>query len=73
MSSTALALANEAAAAYEAKKNALVPEFYNAAYNKYLNQNATLADLANSYLALENNNYNIWANKEEQRQAGAAQ
>lgn len=73
MSSTALALANEAAAAYEAKKNALVPEFYNAAYNKYLNQNATLADLANSYLALENNNYNIWANKEEQRQAAAAQ
>lgn len=73
MSSTALALANEAAAAYEAKKNALVPEFYNAAYNKYLNQNATLADLANSYLALENNNYNIWANNEEQRQAAAAQ
>lgn len=73
MSSTALALANEAAAAYEAKKNALVPEFYNAAYNKYLNQNATLADLANSYLALENNNYNIWANNEERRQAAAAQ
>ena len=73
MSSTALALANEAAAAYEAKKNALVPEFYNAAYNQYLNQNATLADLANSYLALENNNYNIWANNEEQRQAAALQ
>lgn len=73
MSSTALALANEAAAAYEAKKNALVPEFYNAAYNKYLNQNATLADLANSYLALENNNYNIWANNEERRQAAASQ
>ena len=73
MSSTALALANEAAAAYEAKKNALVPEFYKAAYNQYLNQNATLADLANSYLALENNNYNIWANNEEQRQAAALQ
>ena len=58
---------------YEAKKNALVPEFYNAAYNQYLNQNATLADLANSYLALENNNYNIWANNEEQRQAAALQ
>ncbi len=73
MSSTALALANEAAAAYEAKKNALVPEFYNAAYNQYLNQNSSLADLANSYLALENNNYNIWAANQEQRQNAALQ
>lgn len=73
MSSTALALANEAAAAYEAKKNALVPEFYNAAYNQYLNQNSSLADLANSYLALENNNYNIWAANQTQKQVAAQQ